>query len=119
MQAVAALAGVATSVPTPDYGADLSLREVEQHFLVGQLLRELTPIRCLLVVLVLPDEEALWLSQSTEELLVRRCACWYSLRGAESTTGTSSVRIAIPPSQVFSVSAIHAILNRLRQGQEP
>src|SRR5262249_47035445 len=60
------------------------------------LLRELCPTRCVLFVLVLPDEPALWLNQSTEELIIRRCAYWYSLRGAGPITARSSIRIPIP-----------------------
>jgi hypothetical protein len=151
VQAVAALACVATSVPMPDYGVDLSLREVVQRgqrHLDGRLqldlqlrsttrayltethvghdldvpthdfLRERSPVCCLLVVLVLPDDEALWLSQTIEELVVRHCAYWFSLRGADPARTTSSVRISIPRSQVFSVQAVQDMLNRLRQGGE-
>jgi hypothetical protein len=152
VQAVAALAGMASAKPDPDYGVDLLLRNVEQR---GQrrldtraqidfqlrsttranlsetivsydldvqtydFLREKSQIRCLLVVLVLPEDESLWLSQSTDELIVRHCAYWLSLRGAEPVTATSSVRIAIPRAQVFSVQAVRAIMNRLQQGEEP
>ncbi len=152
VQAVAELAGVATSVPVPDYGVDLSLREIVQRgqrHLDGRLqldlqlrsttrahlteahvghdldvpthdfLRELSSVCCLLVVLVLPDEEAQWLSQSIEELVLRRCAYWCSLRGADPARTVSSVRISIPRSQVFSVQAVQEMLNRLRQGGEP
>lgn len=152
VQAIAALAGMASAKPDPDYGVDLLLRNIEQR---GQrrldtraqldfqlrsttranisetivsydldvqtydFLREESLIRCLLVVLVLPENESLWLSQSTDELIVRHCAYWLSLRGAEPVAATSSVRIGIPRSQVFSVQAVRAIMNRLRQGEEP
>lgn len=39
-------------------------------------------IRCILV-LVLPDDEARWLDQSLEELVLRECAYWVSLRDAK------------------------------------
>lgn len=152
VHAVAALAGVGTSKPEPDYGIDLSLRNIEQRgsrrldsrlLLDLQLrstmranisetivsydldvktydfLREKSVIRSLLVVLVLPEDETLWLSQSPDELIVRHCAYWISLRGAEPVTATSSVRIAIPRVQVFSVQAVRAIMDRLQQGEEP
>lgn len=152
VHAVAALAGVGTSVPMPDYGVDLSLRNIEQRgtrHLDGRLqldlqlrsttranvtdtdvsydldvqtydfLRESSQIRCLLVVLVLPEAETLWLTQSPEELIVRHCAYWRSLRGLGPITATSSTRIALPRSQVFSVPAVREILNRLSQGGEP
>lgn len=70
----------------------------------------------LLVVLVLPEDEAEWLSQSVEELILRRCAYWHSLRGAAATTATSSVRLFIPREQVFSVEALQGFLRRLTEG---
>jgi hypothetical protein len=72
----------------------------------------------LLVVLVLPDDEAEWLSQSVDELILRRCAYWYSLRGAAATTATSSVRLFIPREQVFSAEALQGFLRRLTEGGE-
>src|SRR5262249_27364713 len=143
---------VGTSVPMPDSGVDLSLRNIEQRgarYLDGRLqldlqlrsttranvtdthigydldvqtydfLRELSQIRCLLVVLLLPEDEALWLSQSPEGLVLRHCAFWRTLRGAGPTTSTSSIRIAMPRAQVFSPQALREILNRLSQGGEP
>jgi hypothetical protein len=152
VQAIAALAGVGTSVPLPDYGVDLSLRNIEQrgsrHF-DGRLqldlqlrsttragltatevrydvdvqtyafLRALSPICCLLVVLVLPENEDDWLTQSPQELVLRHCAYWYSLRGEPERSATSSVRVVIPRSQVFSPQAIRNLFTRLSQGAEP
>lgn len=73
----------------------------------------------LLVLLVLPEDEALWVSQSPDELLMRHCAYWLSLRGAAPAVTTSTVRVAVPCTQVFSAQAIRAILDRLAQGSEP
>jgi len=152
VQAVAALAGVGTSRPEPDYGIDLSLRVIQQQDNVHQdarvqldlqlrsttranvtdtqvsydldvrtheYLRQRSRIHCILVLLVLPEDEGQWLSQSVEELTVRHCAYWISLEGAEPTTATSSIRIAIPRTQVFSVQTVRAMMNRLIQGEEP
>ena len=84
-----------------------------------EYLREESSIPGILVVLVLPEDEDQWLSQSPEELIVRRCAYWHSLRGTKPTTATSSVRLAIPCTQVFSVPAIRAFMQRLSQGENP
>ena len=73
----------------------------------------------ILVLLVLPEGEVEWLSQSIDELILRRCAYWLSLRGFEATTATSSVRLFIPREQVFSVDALHDLMRRLTQGDGP
>jgi hypothetical protein len=70
----------------------------------------------ILVLLVLPDDEAQWLTQTVEELSLRRCAYWRSLRGAEPTTAHTTVRVAIPHGNVFSVDAVRAMMDLLEQG---
>jgi hypothetical protein len=84
-----------------------------------EYLRQRSPIHCILVLLVLPEDEAQWLSQSVEELTIRDCAYWVSLEDAEPTTATSSIRIPLPRTQVFSVQAVRAIMDRLIQGEAP
>jgi hypothetical protein len=70
----------------------------------------------LLVVLVLPEDEAQWLSQSVEELTLRRCAYWLSLRGAEPTANQSTVRVTLPRANVFSVEAVQTMMMTLSKG---
>jgi hypothetical protein len=73
----------------------------------------------ILVVLVLPADEAQWVSQSPEELVLRHCAYWLSLKGYPPTTATSTVRVSIPLANVFSVAALQDILQRLRERKDP
>jgi Domain of unknown function (DUF4365) len=73
----------------------------------------------ILVVLVLPTEETEWLNQSANELAIRHCAYWLSLGGYPATTATSSIRVTIPITNVFSVEAVRTILQRIRERQEP
>jgi hypothetical protein len=153
IQAVAARCGVSSSIPTPDYGIDLTLhgiavvgqRRIESgHKLDLQAkcttLAHLSadhvhydvPVRdydCLrldiagtpriLVVLVLPGEDADWFSQTEEQLVLRRCAYWISLKGSPATTNRKSLRLQIPRANAFSVTALQSILDRIRQGGEP
>jgi hypothetical protein len=152
VQAVAAMAGIGTSLPTPDYGIDLSLRSIEpkgeQREDAGvqldlqlrsttranvsaeevkydldvrtyEFLRAPRFVPRILVVLVLPEDEGQWLSQSPEELVVRHCAYWFSLRGMAPTTASSSIRIRIPRTQVFSVQATQTLMSRLVRGELP
>src|SRR5205823_8046818 len=50
------------------------------------------PCPRILVVFVMPPDEADWLGQTAEELTLRHCAYWLSLRGLPATTATSTVR---------------------------
>jgi hypothetical protein len=69
----------------------------------------------ILVVLVMPVDEGQWISQSPEELILRRGAYWLSLEGYPATTATKTVRITIPRSQVFSVQAVLGLMVSLRE----
>lgn len=64
----------------------------------------------LLVLLVLPDDESLWLNQSEDRLLLRRCAYWHSLRGAPESAAQRSVRVFIPRANVFTVEALQQLM---------
>jgi hypothetical protein len=81
------------------------------------LLRKDRP-RCprILVVVVFPDDEDRWMSQSVEELIIRRCAYWRSFRGAPAVENLNTVRVPIPRTNVFSVAALRAIMKTLSEG---
>lgn len=68
-----------------------------------------------LVVLRLPAEEGSWLEQSIEQLILRRCAYWVSLVAQKATSSTTTTRITIPKSNVFSVEAIGQLLDSVRR----
>jgi hypothetical protein len=64
----------------------------------------------ILVVLFMPADESQWISQSPEELVLRRGAYWMSLEGYPPTKAGRTVRIAIPRSNVFSVQAVLGLM---------
>jgi Domain of unknown function (DUF4365) len=82
-------------------------------------LRLIDPIvpRILVVVLV-PRKESEWLRQSEQELVLRRCAYWTSLRGMEATTNRGGVTIRLPRANVFSVEGLRELM-RQAAGKEP
>lgn len=67
----------------------------------------------ILVVLVQPADETAWLSQTPDELVIRHCVYWLSLKGFPDTTATSTVRVTIPTVNVFSVAALQEIMQHL------
>jgi len=71
----------------------------------------------ILVLMVLPADEAEWIGQTEAGLELRRCAYWLSCRGYAPTANTSSVRLAIPRTNVFGVEAVRAMFDRLRRGE--
>jgi Domain of unknown function (DUF4365) len=73
----------------------------------------------ILVLLVLPEDEVEWLTHTVDELILRRCAYWVSLRGSEPVTAHRTVRIALPRGNVFSAEALVELLDRVKQGESP
>jgi len=64
----------------------------------------------ILVLVVLPEEESQWLTQSEDDLILRRCAYWMSFRGAATTASHTTVRIAVPRANVFSVESLQRMM---------
>jgi hypothetical protein len=91
--------------------------EVRAYNVLRQAVVGLTPR--ILVLLVLPEDESQWTTQTVDELILRRCAYWLSLRGAEPTTAQTTIRITVPRMQVFSAEAIEVLMSRLQQGEMP
>jgi len=71
----------------------------------------------LLVLLVLPDQESLWTEQTEEHLLLRHAAYWLSLKGHEAVPNSRTVRIVIPRENFFTVTALQALMQRVRRRQ--
>src|SRR5438067_278382 len=59
----------------------------------------------ILVVVVVPDDPENWIVHSEEQMLLRHCGYWYSLRGLPATENVRSVTVNIPRMQVFDVAS--------------
>jgi hypothetical protein len=81
------------------------------------LLREITQAPRLLVVLQLPPQQEEWLTLSPQQLTLRQCTYWVSLKGAISSNNTTSVTVAIPKQQRFTVEALKQLMALSRQGR--
>lgn len=66
-----------------------------------------TPL--LLVLFVLPDDEATWLAVSGSEVILKRAAFWWRPAiGSGPTLNTSSVRIEVPRANLVGVDFVPA-----------
>ena len=145
VKALAARAGFSTAVPEPDRDSvdvrimaggprrpalDLQLKatadlaEAQDGFRRFRLriknyddLRVETQTPRLLVVLDLPQDEAQWMTVTTEELVLRRRAYWLSLqRGHEEVERQETVTVRIPERNVFDVATLQTLMERSRNG---
>ena len=106
-----------TSVPSDD-GSNFT------YFLKGvarydDLRTETVAIPRILVVLFMPSEPQMWLEHSSQQLALRRCAYWQSLRGAPQTTNESGVTVKLPISQEFNALALKNLAARLSRHDHP
>ena len=107
------------TIATPaDDGTNLS------YFLSGvnrynDLRTETVDIARILVVLFLPKDAQNWLNHSEQELSLRKCAYWQSLRGAPATTNGSGATIYLPKIQMFTPQSLMDIATRLSRRDFP
>ena len=64
----------------------------------------------LLVVLCLPENKTEWLTHSTEELIMRKCAYYLNLHGYPETGNETSVTVKIPLINVFSPDSLYDLM---------
>jgi hypothetical protein len=72
----------------------------------------------ILVLLVMPADEAAWTEQNEDHLLIRTCAYWMSLKGMNPTDNTATIRVEVPRVNVFSVDALQGLMDRVKKGEE-
>jgi len=73
----------------------------------------------ILVVVLVPENLADWLVQSEDELLMRHCGYWVSLRGLPETPNTTTVTVELPRSNQFTVEAVVSMFQRISNGGLP
>ena len=70
-----------------------------------------------LVVVLVPSEVEDWLTQTEEQLVLRRCGYWLSLLGERAVEHTESVTVRIPRAQQFTPAALQDIMRRINHGE--
>ncbi|MEJ1242184.1 DUF4365 domain-containing protein [Chryseolinea sp. T2] len=71
----------------------------------------------LLVVLFLPPSHPDWLNISENELLLKKCAYWVSLRGAPASTNESGQTVYVPKVQVFNSVNVMDLFSKISAGE--
>jgi hypothetical protein len=66
----------------------------------------------LLVVVLIPALEADWMSQSEEELVIRRCGYWVNLQGCKPTASLGKVSVHVPRANVLTVESLRGLMRR-------
>lgn len=88
------------------------------YFLSGlnrynDLRSEALAVHRILIVMYLPADSNHWLTISENELILKKCAYWVSLRGAVASANGSGETIYIPKTQIFNPESLMDICARL------
>ncbi|HEX2225077.1 MAG TPA: DUF4365 domain-containing protein [Thermoanaerobaculia bacterium] len=73
----------------------------------------------ILVVVTVPEKLPEWLVQSEEQLSLRHCGYWLSLREAPATRNEASVTVEISRENLLSVETLARIMKGIAQGEKP
>ena len=68
------------------------------------------------MVLDLPQDEAQWMTVTTEELVLRRRAYWVSLQQGHEEVRQEAITVRIPEGNVFDVATLQTLMERSRSG---
>lgn len=71
----------------------------------------------ILIVVLLPDDETEWLTQTADKLCLRHCGYWLSLMGHNSVPNRSSVTVRIPTANVFSGAQLTDMMDKVAKGE--
>lgn len=105
-----------TSEQSRDTGTEISWQLSRKHY---DQLRAATVTPKLLVVLMLPENEERWIEYSADELILRRCAYWLSLRGMAPIIGSAeSTTVKIPKTNPFSPDIVKTIMEKISRGED-
>lgn len=73
----------------------------------------------ILVVLFLPSDDKDWLMHTEDALVLRNCAYWVSLRGANPSSNTTAQTVYLPKNQKFDPDGLTKILAQISKNEIP
>ncbi|WP_082429496.1 DUF4365 domain-containing protein [Pseudanabaena sp. 'Roaring Creek'] len=73
----------------------------------------------ILVIVIVPKSSEDWIVHTEEELCLRHCGYWTSLRGKPDRNSQKNITIQVPRQNQFTVRALQEIIQRLTQGGLP
>lgn len=73
----------------------------------------------ILVVVSVPKDASDWVHATQQELVLRHCGYWISLRGEKESANSATVRVRMSRSQPFHVAELQSLMQRIRAGGHP
>lgn len=73
----------------------------------------------ILIVVLMPRDVAQWTSHSRDQLCLRHCGYWISLKGQPASRNVRSVSIRIPVDNLFSSVQLAELMGKAERGESP
>ncbi len=70
----------------------------------------------MLVVVLVPDDLDDWLEQTADQLIMKHCGYWKSLRTEPETDNTTSVTVVVSKDYIFNVDSLRNIMQCIGNG---
>jgi len=67
----------------------------------------------ILIVVTVPADVSDWTRHSEEELCLKRCGYWLSLRGDAPTANKATITVTIPRANAFTLRALETLMQRV------
>ena len=67
----------------------------------------------ILILFIMPSDDAQWLVQNGDELCLRKCEYWVSLMAMTRSPNSSTVRVYVPGANVFDQDGLRNIFRQL------
>jgi hypothetical protein len=72
----------------------------------------------ILIVLCMPGGQEDWIKHTPEELALRKCAYWISLKGQPETKNTETINVSIPVTNAFSPAALNELMQKAARRED-
>ncbi len=69
----------------------------------------------ILIVVTVPADVSDWTRHSEEELCLKRCGYWLSLRGDAPTANKATITVTIPRANAFTPRALETLMQRVAE----
>jgi hypothetical protein len=70
----------------------------------------------ILVLVTVPADDGEWMSLSSEQLVLRRCAYWASLAGLQPSENEHTVTISVPRANVLTDKVVQELMRQINDG---
>jgi hypothetical protein len=72
----------------------------------------------ILLVFLVPAVLEDWIEQTEDEMLIRKCGYWFSLKGFPPTINTATVTLSIPRTNRFTIESLETMMFQVHNGED-